>query len=116
MEKDIKHRCYKFSLAVIKYLRKNKWDQFSIVIVKQVMRSSTSVGANVIEAGNSTTRIEFRRYYEIALKSCNETKYWFCLLRDGFEKDEGELKILLKEADEISRILAASVLKLKATK
>lgn len=80
------------------------------------MRSATSVGANVIEAKNSSSRIEFKRYYEIALKSCNESKYWICLLRDAFDKDTDDLKIILKEADEISKILAASVIKLKNTK
>lgn len=115
MEAEIKNRCYQFALSVIKYLKKGKWDQFSLVLVKQLMRSATSVGANVIEAKNSSTRIEFRRFYEIALKSCNESKYWICLLRDGFEKNDEELKTLLKEATEISNILAASIIKLRNT-
>ena len=76
------------------------------------MRSSTSVGANVTEAFHSSTRIEFRRYYEIALKSCNETKYWLRLLQEGFELSQ-DATPLMKEADEISRMLAASVIKLR---
>ena len=113
METDIKYRCYQFSLSVVKFLRLGSWDSLSMVIVKQLMRSASSVGANVIEAKNSSTRLEFKRYYEIALKSCNESKYWICLLRDGFEKKDETLGKILKEADEISRILAASVIKLK---
>ena len=116
VEKDIKYRCYLFSLMVIKFLKAGKWDSLSMIIVKQLMRSASSVGANVIEAKNSSSRIEFKRYYEIALKSCNESKYWICLLRDGFEKVDVELNNILKEADEISRILAASVIKLKKNK
>ncbi|HMJ47327.1 MAG TPA: four helix bundle protein [Ferruginibacter sp.] len=116
MEKDIKKRCYEFSLAVIRYLKKGKWDAFSFVIVKQLIRSATSVGANVIEAKHSSTRIEFRRYYEIALKSCNESKYWICLVRDGFERREEDLAVLLKEGIEISKILAASIIKLRGNK
>ena len=116
VEKDIKYRCYLFSLMVIKFLKAGKWDSLSMIIVKQLMRSASSVGANVIEAKNSSSRIEFKRYYEIALKSCNESKYWICLLRDGFEKVDVELNNILKEADEISRILAASVIKLKKIK
>lgn len=73
-----------------------------------------SVGANVVEAANSSTRLEFKRYYEIALKSGNETKYWLCILRDGFEMKDDEIKGLLKECDEITKILASSVLTLKA--
>jgi four helix bundle protein len=116
MANDLKYRCYAFSLSTIKYLRSKKWDQFNLILAKQVFRSAMSVGANVIEGKNSSSRNEFKRYYEIALKSCNETKYWFCLLRDGFECDEVELKALLKESDELSKILAASVISLKKTK
>ena len=116
VEKDIKYRCYLFSLMVIKFLKAGKWDSLSMIIVKQLMRSASSVGANVIEAKNSSSRIEFKRYYEIALKTCNESKMWTFLLRKGFKKENVELNNILKEADEISRILAASVIKLKKIK
>jgi four helix bundle protein len=46
------------------------------------------------------------------LKSANETKYWICLYRDGI-KNSIEVKALLNEVDEISKIIAASVIKLK---
>ena len=96
MANDLKYQCYTFSLNTIKYLKDKKWD-----------------GANVIEAQHSSSRLEFKRYYEIALKSCNETKYWMCLLRDGFECKETEVKHLLMESEELSKILAASILSLK---
>jgi four helix bundle protein len=113
VEKDLKYRCYNFSLEVIRFLKGKKWDKLSFIIVNQLMRSALSVGANVVEAKNSSSRLEFKRYYEIALKSSNESKYWMCLLRDGYDiKDEGLIK-LLQEADEIAKILASSVLKLK---
>jgi len=113
MASDIKYRCYGFSISTIKYLRSKKWDTFSLIIAKQVLRSAMSIGANVIEGKNSSSRAEFKRYYEVALKSSNETKYWFCLLRDGFECSDDELKKLLKECNELSKILASSVLSLK---
>ena len=72
-----------------------------------------SVGANIVEAQNSSSRLEFKRFYEIALKSSAETKYWLCILRDGFDyKDEG-IELLLKECTEISKILGASVVSIK---
>jgi len=113
MASDLKYRCYEFSLNTIKFLKNKKWDAFSLIVTKQVLRSAMSVGANVIEAQHSSSRIEFKRYYEIALKSCNETKYWLCLLRDGFNLKEAELEILLKESNELSKILASSILSLK---
>ena len=45
---------------VIRFLKAGKWDSLSMVIVKQLMRSASSVGANVIEAKNSSSRIEFK--------------------------------------------------------
>ena len=99
-----------------KVLKSKRWDSLSLVIVKQLMRSSVSVGANVTEAKNSSSRLEFKRYYEISLKSANESKYWVCLLKDGFEINDEKLVELLKELDELSKILASSVLKLKASK
>lgn len=75
-----------------------------------------SVGANVVEGANSSSRVEFKRYYEIALKSANETKYWMCILRDGFDINDENIKLLLKECDEISKILAKSILSIKANK
>jgi four helix bundle protein len=108
---DIKYRCYQFSVETVKYMKSKKWDDFSLVVAKQLMRSAMSVGANVVEAANSSSRIEFKRYYEIALKSSNETKYWMCILRDGFAIDD--IGNLLRECDEISKILGASIISLK---
>jgi len=111
MANDLKYRCYDFSVRTIQFLKSRNWDAFSLVVAKQVMRSAMSIGANVVEAKNSSSRLEFKRFYEIALKSSNETKYWFCILRDGFEIKE--VKSLLDECDEISKILGSSVIALK---
>lgn len=116
MPNDIKYRCYQFSISIINYLRSKQWDSFSSIVVKQLMRAAMSVGANVVEAANSSSRIEFKRYYEIALKSGNETKYWLCILRDGFDIQDEEIRILLKEAEELCKIIAASVITLKTKK
>ncbi len=52
----------------------------------------------------------------ISLKSANETKYWICLLRDGLNVNSEKAKALLKEADEISKIIGSIVIKLKKSK
>ena len=52
------------------------WDSFSIIAVMQLMRSEMSIGANVVEAKNSSSRLEFKRYYEIVLKSGKIFKSW----------------------------------------
>ena len=113
MKNSLNERSYLFSLRMIKFLRSKKWDYFGIVLVKQLMRSAVSVGANLTEAKNSSTRLEFKRYYEIALKSANETKYWISLVSDGFDENSDELIDIKREVDELSRIIAASIIKLK---
>jgi four helix bundle protein len=110
---DLKYRSYQVSLDMIRFLKGRRWDSLSMVVVKQFMRSALPIGANVIEAKNSSSRNEFRRYYEIALKSANESKYWMCLLRDGFEGKDEQWINLINEADALAKIIAASVLKLK---
>jgi hypothetical protein len=50
------------------------------------------------------------------LKSSNETKYWLCLLRDGLKIDKKKINDLLTEVDEISKVIASIILKLKDIK
>ena len=75
-----------------------------------------SIGANLIEGSSASSRLEYKKFYEISLKSANETKYWLGLLRDaGFlDKEKVEkVQTLLNEVIEIANMLAAGVLKLK---
>jgi four helix bundle protein len=113
MPNDLKYRCYHFSVNTINYLKNKKWNSFSLIVAKQVMRSAMSVGANVVEAQNSSSRVEFKRFYEIALKSSTETSYWLCLLRDGFDCKDDNFESLLKESAELTKILGTSVLSIK---
>ena len=75
------------------------------------------IGANIIEAQAASSKRDFVRFYEIALKSANETKYWLCLLRDsGVMENIEKVEELLQEAIEISNMLASSLLTLKGKK
>ena len=78
-----------------------------------MLRSSTSIGANVIEGRSGNSRKNLIHFYSIALRSCNETKYWLCLMRDTFAKKSDKFMVLIREANEISKILAKSILSLK---
>ena len=83
------------------------------MISDQLLRSATSIGANTVEAKSSSSRKDFIRFYEITLKSANETKYWLGLLRDATDTDKVEVGKLLGEVGELSNMLGASVLTLK---
>ncbi len=110
---DLKVRCYYFSIAVIKSLGTLPEKRVYWVISDQLLRSATSIGANVVEAKSSSSRRDFIKFYEIALKSANETKYWLGLLRDATDADKIKVAELLKEVNEISNMLGSSLLTLK---
>jgi len=110
---DLKTRCYNFSLEIISLTDTLPNKRSSWIIQDQLIRSATSIGANLIEAKASSSRLEFKKFYEIALKSANETKYWLGLLKDTRIADEEKINKILEEVTEISNMLAAGVMKLK---
>lgn len=113
---DLKIRCYYFSIGVIKFLGILPEKKIYWVINDQLLRSATSIGANIIEAKSSSSKKDFIKFYEIALKSANESKYWFGLLRDATDAPKDKISALLSELNEISRMLGASIITLKNKK
>jgi four helix bundle protein len=113
---DLRARCYNLGLQVISITDMLPNKRSAWVIVDQLIRSSTSIGANLTEARASSSRLEFKKFYEIALKSANETKYWPCLLRDVGLVSTERIETLLTETNEISNMLASAVLRLKGKK
>lgn len=113
LKSDLKFRSYRFSLTIIKFVDSLPEKKIYWVISDQLLRSATSVGANIIEAQCSSSRREFIRYYEISLKSANETKYWLGLLKDANLVSERKVSGVLKEAEEIGKMLGSSLLTLK---
>jgi len=110
---ELKYRCYCFSIEIIKLAESLPNRKVYWVISDQLLRSSTSIGANVIEAKSGHSKKDFIKFFEIALKSANETKYWLGLLRDATKIENDKINQLLKETDEISNMLGASLLTLK---
>ena len=110
---DFKSRCYNFSLNVINLTDILPNKRSSWVIADQLIRSATSIGANLTESKASSSRLEFKKFYEIALKSANEIKYWLELLRDSGLADKDKINDLLQEVNELANMLAAGVIKLK---
>ncbi len=110
---DLRERCYGYSIATIKFLEKLPDKRINWVLSNQLMRSATSIGANIIEAKSSSSKKDFMRYYEIALKSANETTYWLGLLRDALDITGDEIVDLSRETSELSKMIAASLLTMK---
>ena len=83
-------------------------EQHEYVISKQLLRSGTSIGANVEEAGAGISRKDFRSKMAIALKEARETKYWLRILKESRLVDV-DVSQALVHAHELVRILSAIV-------
>ena len=88
-------------------------DQSSKILGNQLLRSGTSVVANIIEAKSASSKRDYINFYHHALKSANESKLWICYLRDTKKIDSQKSEKILKETAEIANILAASILTMK---
>ena len=84
-----------------------------IPVGHQVIRSAGSIGANVIEAKAASSKKDYIKFFEIALKSANETQYWLEVIQRFDASIMPPDSPLIKEADELTRMLSASVLTLK---
>lgn len=114
---ELKQRAYVYALKVIKFLDSLDEPDLSVqVIARQLLRSATSIGANIIEAQAGRTRKDFTNFFSHALKSSNESKFWIGLLRDSKKADQEQANKLLQETHEIANMLGASVLTLKGKK
>jgi four helix bundle protein len=110
---ELKYRCYYFSIDIIKFIETLPNKKVFWIMSDQLLRCATSIGANIIEAQAGSSKRDFIKFFEIALKSANETKYWLGLFRDATDIDKEKVNKLLKESQELSNMLGASLLTLK---
>ncbi len=115
-KEEFKRRVYRFALEIIKFLDVLPKEKTCDVIGNQLLRSATSIGANVIESIAASSRKDFTNFFNYALKSANESKFWLGLLRDSGKADRKKVNVLLKETTEIANIIASSILTLKGKK
>jgi four helix bundle protein len=112
---NLKYRAYKFSLDIIDLLEMLPKNYIYEIIGKQLLRSATSIAANIIEAQGCGSKKDFINFFHIGLKSSTETKFWLSILNEKLKEEKIKLKAkkCLDEAIEISKMLAASLLTLK---
>ena len=104
----IKEKSYGFALEIVKlytYLQ----DQKEFIISGQLVRSATSIGANVEEALAGQSKKDFIAKMSIASKEARETNYWLRLLRDSKLVSKEKLKPSIDKSEEIIRILTSIV-------
>jgi four helix bundle protein len=112
VDRVFRDRLYKFTLRLIAYIEPLPSDVVSRRVGDQLIRSGTSVIANMTEGGSAASRRDYANYTNHALKSANESILWLSLLRDS-GRGGPESEWLMQEATEIGRILAATLITLR---
>ncbi|HEY9627819.1 MAG TPA: four helix bundle protein [Coleofasciculaceae cyanobacterium] len=117
MEKQITiaDRTKQFAIRIIKACHfLNQQSGVLRTLSNQLLRSGTSIGANVREAQSAQSHRDFLSKLEIALKEARETQYWIEILIESGMVESSKFNLLLQEATEITKILIASTKKLKS--
>ena len=103
----IEDKTFKFSLSIIKLVKDLKANK-EFVFADQLLRSSTSIGANVVEAGAGQSKRDFIAKMAIASKEARETRYWLRLIKES-ELTKMGTESYLDEIDQIIKILTKIV-------
>ena len=113
VENDIYQLSKAFALRTVNLYKYLTNEDKEYVLSKQILRSGTSIGANVHEGKNAQSRADFSSKMNIALKEATETEYWIDLLYDAHFINDEEFKSLAKDCGKIAAVLTKIV---KATK
>ncbi len=96
-----------FALRIIKLYKYLTDDKREYILSKQILKSGTSIGANVKEAIRGQSKADFYAKMNIALKECSETEYWLELLNESNYIDEKAFESIYADCIEIIKILMA---------
>ncbi len=98
-------KSYDFALCIVILYKQLVKIEKEYVLSKQLLRSGTSIGANVSEANGAISKADFSAKISIAYKESLETKYWLNLLRDSDYLSKEKADKLIIDADELSKIM-----------
>ncbi len=104
-DNNLYNKAYALAIRTVKayqYLIDKKKE---FTLSKQLLRSGTSIGANISEANGAISQADFSSKISIAYKESLETKYWLSLLKDTEYLDEKTFSSIYKEVDELSKIM-----------
>ena len=104
----------KFAIRIIRLYQHLMKEKQEFVLSKQVLRSGTSIGANVKEALEGQSKADFTAKMQIALKEASETEYWLELLTETEYIDEKAGKSILADCRELNKLIIAIVKTAKA--
>ena len=112
-KKIAKEKSKEFALRIIKLYKYLTETQKEFIIAKQVVRSGTSIGANIAEAECAISKSDFLSKIYIALKEASETQYWLELLQESDYITKSEFDSIYTDCNEITKILVQTTKTIK---
>ena len=112
----VHEKAYAFAVRVVKCCQYLAGEKKEYVLSKQLLRSGTSIGANVEEANGAISKAEFSAKMSIAYKECRETKYWLNLLKDTGYLDDKTFQSIHADADELGKLLYSIIKTLRGSR
>jgi four helix bundle protein len=100
-------KSYDFALRIIKVYKHLSQEKKEFVLSKQLLRSGTSIGANIEESIGGQSKADFFAKITIAYKETRESKYWIRLLRDSEYLTNEQSEDLLKDVEELLKIIGS---------
>ena len=115
-ESILRDKSKAFAIRIIKFYKFLMEEKKEFVISKQILRCGTSIGANFAEAIYGVSEADFINKLSIAQKEASETIYWLELLYETDFITKEQFDSMLADADELIRLLAASIITMKKKK
>lgn len=112
-ESIIAGKAYAFALEIVRLYKKIINDKKEYVLAKQLLRSGTSIGANINEAISGQSKRDFVHKLNIALKEARETNYWLNLLKDSEYINLSEFETLNNKCNELIKMLTSIIMTTK---
>ena len=107
---DLEERTYNFAKDVRDFVKEIQQNRNNTIYITQLLRSSSSIGANLIESVEALSKKDFYHRIKICRKEAKETKYWLSLLDSNLPTSfKTDLNALIQEANELMKIFGSIV-------
>jgi four helix bundle protein len=106
----VREKSFRFAVNIVNFYKKFSIEKKEFILSKQLLRSATSIGANLREAKNAQSDLDFIHKNAIAQKECDETIYWLELLFETDYISKEEFDFLIKEPKELLKIIRSIIL------
>ena len=109
MENVIEAKSFRFAVRIVKLCKHLRDTKNEYILSKQLLRSGTSIGANIAESQHAQSKADFISKLEIALKETSETKYWLRLMKETGLLSASEFDSIFPDCIELEKLLVSII-------